>query len=264
MSPVCHSSASKSEGIIEMTDYRFLLALAAMLVVGAAAQTGWADEHDDDDECVEEYDADLFIEVNATDEDAGIQLKLDGEQWRSLEIETPDGDEVLYVKTRRSVRAQGLTEFFFESAEPNFAEQSLAEFLALFPEGEYEFDGDLVDGGEICGTAEFTHSMPDEPEAGAALNADGNLVVSWLPVEDSYDHPEAPVRDIEIESYEVVAEVIDGDVDISIVLTADDTQVTLPPEFMAAADSGDTIKYEVIAKEESGNQTITEDTFLMP
>ncbi|MEJ2088766.1 MAG: hypothetical protein P8Y69_09910, partial [Gammaproteobacteria bacterium] len=87
---------------------------------------------------------------------------------------------------------------------------------------------------------------------------------SWEEVEDSYDHPDAPVRDIEIESYEVIAEVVDGDVDFDIVLRSDDMQVTLPPEFMAAAESGDTIKYEVIAKEESGNQTITEGTFLMP
>jgi hypothetical protein len=244
-----------------MIDYRQLLAATALTLFGVSAPVAWAE---DDDDCDEEYDVDLFAEVNSTDGDVGIQLKLDGEQWKSLEIETPEGDEVLDVKTRRSIRHQGLTEFFFESAEPSFEEQSLADFLALFPEGEYEFDGDLVEGGEICGTAEYTHNLPGAPETDADLNGDGNLVISWEEVEDSYDHPDAPVRDIEIESYEVIAEVVDGDVDFDIVLRSDDMQVTLPPEFMAAAESGDAIKYEVIAKEESGNQTITEGTFLMP
>ena len=35
--------------------------------------------------------------------------------------------------------APGITEFFFESAEPSFEEQSLEELLALFPEGLYRF-----------------------------------------------------------------------------------------------------------------------------
>ena len=60
---------------------------------------------------------------------------------------------------------------------------------------------------------------------------------------------------------QVVAEVIDGDVDFSMVLSAEATKVTLPPEFLDDTEDGDVVKYEVLCKEETGNQTITERTF---
>ena len=246
-----------------MNSYRTTLAVFAALLLGMATQIGWADDHDDD-ECIEEFDVDWFIEINATDGDAGAQLLLDGEQWTRLEIEDPDGKEILDMKTKRSVRMQGLTEFFFETAEPSFAEQSLAEFFALFPEGEYEFDGELRDGGEICATAEFSHNLPGAPDTNAELDGYGNLVISWEEADGSFDHPGAPVREIEVESYEVVAEVLDGDVDFHMVMPAEATQVTLPPEFLDDTESGDVVKYEVLCKEETGNQTITEATFTLP
>ena len=54
---------------------------------------------------------------------------------------------------------------------------------------------------------------------------------------------------------------IDGDVDFSMVLPAEATEVTLPPEFLDDTEPGDVVKYEVLCKEETGNQTITERTF---
>ena len=89
-----------------MTSYRLILAAITALLLGIAPQIGWA-EDDDDDECIEEFDVDWFIEINSTDGDAGAQLLLDGEQWKKLEIEDPDGDEILDVKAKRSVRRQG-------------------------------------------------------------------------------------------------------------------------------------------------------------
>ncbi len=243
-----------------MTSYKLILAAITALLLGIAAQVGWAkDKHDD--ECIEEFDVDWFIEINSTDGDAGVQLLLDGVQWKKLEIDDPEGHEILKVKTKRSIREQGLTEFFFESAEPSFEEQSLATFLGLFPEGEYEFEGELRDGGEICATAEFSHNLPGAPDIDAELDMAGNLVISWVEAVGSLDHPEAPVRDIVVESYQVVAEVIDGDVDFSMVLPAEATKVTLPPEFLDHTEPGDVVKYEVLCKEETGNQTITERTF---
>ena len=76
----------------------------------------------------------------------------------------------------------------------------------------------------------------------------------------SFDHPDAPDRDIEVESYEVVAEILNGDADFHMVVSADATQVTLPREFLDEVGPGDEVKYEVLCKEESGNQTITEAT----
>ena len=66
---------------------------------------------------------------------------------------------------------------------------------------------------------------------------------------------------IRLHSYQVIAEVIDGDVDFAMVLPAEATEVTLPAEFLDDTEAGDVVKYEVICKEETGNQTITEATF---
>jgi len=242
-----------------MTSYKLILAAITALFLGVA-QVGWAGD-DDDDECIEEYDVDWFIEINSTDGDAGAQLLLDGEQWTKLEIKDPDGRQILKVKAKQSLQEQGLTEFFFESAEPSFEERSLAEFLELFPEGDYDFDGELRDGGEICATAEFSHNLPGAPVIDAELDMDGNLVISWEEADGSLDLPDAPVREIVVDSYEVIAEVIDGDVDFRMVLPAEATEVTLPPEFLDDTESGDVVKYEVLCKEETGNQTITERTF---
>jgi hypothetical protein len=60
------------------------------------------------------------------------------------------------------------------------------EFLELFPEGEYEFEGKLRDGGEICGTAEFSHNLPGAPDTEAELDGDGNLVISWEEAEGAH------------------------------------------------------------------------------
>ncbi len=40
--------------------------------------------------------------------------------------------------------------------------------------------------------------------------------------------------------------------------------MTIPAELMEHVESGDMVKYEVLAKEESGNQTLSEDLFEIP
>ena len=77
----------------------------------------------------------IRIEINGTDGDAGIQIFLDGEGWDSMKVFDPNGKTVLNFKAKGSVGMQGITELFFESAEPSFDEQPLDELLALFPEG---------------------------------------------------------------------------------------------------------------------------------
>ena len=243
-----------------MKTRRQVLPALMALALSMTAPVGFSDDNDDD-ECDEVYDVDWFIEINATDGDAGGQLKLDGKQWTNLEIEAPNEKVLLKVKTKRSLKKQGITEFFYETAEPSFEEQSLAAFLKLFPEGEYEFEGETVDDEEICATAEFTHNLPGAPDTDAYLNEDGDLVITWEEADGSLNHPDAPDREIVVESYEVIAEIVDGDVDFKMVLPADASEVTLPPEF--GAEPGDEVKFEVICKEESGNQTITESTLVL-
>src|SRR4030095_11535134 len=100
-----------------------LLAVATAAVLATAAQTGMGQANDDDDDEDEEElefeEADLFFELNDTDGDLGLQGFVDGEAWKSLEIEGPetnneDEEKVLMsIWLRNALRRQGLTEVLF-------------------------------------------------------------------------------------------------------------------------------------------------------
>jgi hypothetical protein len=49
-------------------------------------------------------DARMIVEVNATDGDAGLQVFLDGEAWRSMTISGPDGRTMLAVNGEGRLR----------------------------------------------------------------------------------------------------------------------------------------------------------------
>ena len=42
-------------------------------------------------------DTSIIVEVNSTDGDAGLQLFLDGEAWRSIQVRSPDGRKIGFV-----------------------------------------------------------------------------------------------------------------------------------------------------------------------
>jgi hypothetical protein len=54
-------------------------------------------------------DTKLIIEHNATDEDTGFQVFVDGEPWNLLTIEGPDERTLLEVRPRGALRTLGLT-----------------------------------------------------------------------------------------------------------------------------------------------------------
>ena len=72
-------------------------------------------------------EAEIFFEINDTDGDGGIQVFLDGEGWDEMEMIGPDGDVMFRVVADSSVGLQGITELFFESAEPSFDDQPLSD-----------------------------------------------------------------------------------------------------------------------------------------
>src|SRR4249919_1632489 len=86
---------------------------------------------------------DLFIEYNATDGDAGLQLNLDGENWKQFTLIDPKGNTLvnLHAQSRLSHPPNGLSELFFEASEPPFTEVPFSKFKRLFPEGVYRFRG---------------------------------------------------------------------------------------------------------------------------
>ena len=200
-------------------------------------------------------DTAIFFEINDTDGDAGIQLFLDGEGWDTMVVRDPFGEVIFAVAGDAGIGEQGITELFFESAEPSFDEQPLDELLALFPAGIYQFRGRTTEGESINGTAKLTHDLPGAPVLVSPGDGDEvektDLVIEWQPVADPPGS--------RIVGYHVVVE---RDDDTLRVFTADMnrdiTRVTVPPEFL---QRGKPYKFEVLAIEASGNQTISEREF---
>ena len=81
-------------------------------------------------------------------------------------VSGPDGT-IFEVENDGSLKEIGSTEVFTERAEPPLEEgnleESIAEFLALFPEGEYGSEGETVEGDRLVGTAVLTHYIPAAP-----------------------------------------------------------------------------------------------------
>ncbi len=230
-----------------------LLVPVVALIMGGAVSKGWA-----------QPDCFFNIEFNATDLDVGVRGFFDDDPWKELEIENPRGRTISEDESRRGLKRQGKAEWFFESGEPPLTEVSFRRFLRRFPEGDYIFESELIDGGEVEHIAEFTHVIPCPPEIVEDSDPFESGVIKWKPVttavdtEATDDAVEISGLDAEvvcdgnvvIDGYEVIVEGEDGD--LSITLPADATSFEVPAEL------GGFTKFEVLAIEESGNQTITE------
>ena len=203
-------------------------------------------------------DARIRIEVNATDGDSGLHVLLDAEGWKFVNIFDPRGKLIFHVEGGGSVRKTGLTELFFESAEPGFEELPLADFLKRFPAGNYRFTGETITGKKLLSVAKLTHALPEGPvlllpEEGATVDPN-NTLLRWEPVPDP-----AGSR---IVRYEVLV-VEDGTVPkrvLSATVPAAATSMVVPPTFLVPNSS---YKWEILAIEEGGNQTLSEGTFLV-
>jgi hypothetical protein len=205
-----------------------------------------------------EFDvAQIRIEKNATARDAGIQMLLDAEDWKRVAIYLPHGGpRIVQVRASSSVGRIGVTELFFESAEPSLEDLPLKDLLRMFPEGRYRLVGETADGREMIGTARLTHDIPAgptviTPEEGVVTQVD-DTHIDWEPVVK-------PVG-IEIAGYQVIVELPEPLRVFSVDLPASVTSVTVPPEFLRP---GTEYKLEILAIARGGgrNQTITESSF---
>ena len=204
---------------------------------------------------VEFSDARLKVEINATDGDAGLQIFLDGEAWKEVELVDPNGGAILDVDVTGRAEDFGLTELFSESSEPPFEEFPLDRFKELFPEGTYTFHGTTIDGGPITASATLTHDFPDgptitSPAADSRVRPD-RVVVEWTPV--------TTPAGIDIGGYQVL---VVQEVPVLRVFSADlpatARRLSVPAEFVQPRTE---YKVEVLAIETGGNQTLTELTF---
>ena len=245
-------------------------AVTALLLAGAtpvAAQSLPLDE------------AQVLAELNATDGDLGFHALIDAEAWDRLTVRDPDGRVILAVRPRRSLARQGLTELFFESAEPEFDELSPEEFFARFPAGLYRITGRTVEGDILEGAARFSHRMPapvgNVAVSGIALVEELDcdeeapivgepVVISWDPVTRSHPEIGDPIdARINIDRYQLVVEreepaLLVYSIDLPGDLPA--YEITVPPEFLAL---GEEFKYEILARARNGNQTALESCFAL-
>ncbi len=235
-------------------------------IASAEFETGDGCEDSEDVDAEGLNTAKILIEHNATDEDTGFQGFADGDPWNQLIITDPDNVDVVSAVAGAGLFDFGLTEFFFETNEPENAEVSIEEVLARMPEGTYTFTGDIVDGDESVITATLTHNIPMgpvlmTPEDGAEDVDPDNTVVSWQPV--TTDLEGDPIT---IVGYQVIVEIDEepefaagfAQSEFSVYVSAGVTSVTIPAEFMV---SGEEYEYEVLAIEDSGNQTLTSAEF---
>jgi hypothetical protein len=225
-----------------------------------------ADEDVGEDEEVPFGESKILIEHNASAEDTGFQGFVDGDPWNRLTVTSPDGEAVLQVKAVGRLETLGMTELFFETQEPANAEVPIEEVLSHLPEGMYEFEGRSIEGQEVEGEATLSHAIPSGPEI--VEPADGSVVdpaaavVTWNPVTTTITGS----TEVEIVAYEVIVE-LDAELpptagfsntNLDIHVPPQVTSLTIPPEFLAP---GTSYKFEVLALEANGNQTITEGTF---
>jgi hypothetical protein len=215
--------------------------------------------------------AELFLELNDTDGDLGLHAAIDGETWTQLTIEAPDERTMLQVGTRGRLRAHGMTELQFESAEPSFDELSPEEVLRRFPEGKYEIEARLQEGGAIESHAVLSHVLAAPP---------GNIRVSGIPAAGSCDAPVLPVVTapvtidwdpvtahhpeigrpgaVRIARYQLFVE--RGEAKLSLDLPPSITEFEIPA---AITGAGGEFKFEIIGRTATGNNTAVESCFIV-
>jgi hypothetical protein len=242
-------------------------ALALGLTLGVSPS--WAE-----DESLEFSELRVLIEINATDGDAGLQTMIDADGWTQVTFDSPDGKKTYEVRGHGNVAKQGLTENFFESAEPSCEEVPMDAFLARFPAGEYRFTGTTIDGKTLEGDAELTHELPGAPKILAPHRIGGvdpaAVTIKWAPGGDLGGCPSeagtiTPPGEVALFGYQVIVwrEAPEPALEFTAEVPRDVTSLTLPPEFLQA----DAVyKFEILAIEareegERGNQTITESYF---
>ena len=209
----------------------------------------------------------LYIEDNAGDGDLGVHGYFDDDGWQELCVFDPSGALVLHVTPEGRMAGLGVAGVFFESREPAYAEWGYDALKAGWPEGQYAVRALTHEGTLLTGAATFTTVLPTMPvivQPATVPEKEGeplptvpvaDLTVEWMPVTASQDG-----RPIVITAYQVTVEKQNHDdpngssrPDISMHVGPGLTSVVVPKYIF---DPASIYEIEVLALEESGNQTI--------
>ena len=216
--------------------------------------------------------AKLIVEYNATDNDIGVHGAFDDHGWSELCVYDPNGTLVLAVRPQGQLQDLTMAGIFFESREPPGMEFSFADLKAAFPEGLYQVRASSFDGTALTGAATFTHDVPAAPVISSPALVDdeaniGDAVVFTTDLEIAWEDVTATVDGglVVISGYEVIVTKVEHDDPngfsrpiFDVHVPADRNSLSVSAEFLEA----DTVyEVEVLALEQSGNQTITAGFF---
>jgi hypothetical protein len=208
--------------------------------------------------------AKLIIEYNSTDDDIGVHGAFDDHGWSELCVYDPSGKQVLAVKPQAQLKDLTMAGIFFESREPPADEFSFEDLKAKFPEGQYQVRGITFEGKALTGSATFTHDVPAPSTITSPLEdavvSTTDLVIEWEDVTETVDG--GPIT---ITAYQVIVTKVDhtdphgfSQPIFDVHVPPDRNALTVPVEFL---EPGTEYELEVLALEESGNQTITVSFF---
>ena len=221
--------------------------------------------------------ANIHFETNASACDMGIQIIFDTEGIHRGLFKAPDGSTIYSFQSATGMRAiGGQTEGFLEGVEPQITELLealgcepsdeeeeilLEDLLAAFPAGDYTLRG-IREGTIFEDQATLTHFIPAGPEIvapaeGTVVPDDASLLLEWKPVTEAILPDLGPVT---IVGYHVTVVEADGEAlpQLDVDVPASETRVRVPAQYLKP---NTVYQFEVLAIEESGNQTITEGFF---
>lgn len=216
-------------------------------------------------------EAKVFIEDNAGAGDIGVHAFLGVSGWTELCLFDPNDTLIMHLKPQNALSDLGLSEIFWESVEPPYTDWGFEDLKAAFPEGSYTVKGAGKDGKALLGTATFTTTVPLMPnilEPATILDEEGDVpavphgpvTVAWDPVTQARDG-----RDVTITGYQIIV-ILEGTSDpngfsgqeFNLHVAPEVSRVVIPEAFLRPASL---YELEVIAIEQSGNQTIGGSSF---
>ncbi len=253
-----------------------VVAVASMVVAPALASGSGDDELPEVCERSRRGDriatAKLIIEFNSTDDDIGVHGAFDDHGWSELCVFDPTGNPIAVFDPRGQLDDLTMAGVFFESREPPGDEYSMEDLAAAFPEGRYRVRARTFEGRFLTGAATFTHDVPAPPVITAPMLAEDaeqpgppvareGFEVQWDDVTETVDGELVTVTGYEViltkehhdDPHGFSKPVYDVHVPASL------NSLSVPAEFL---EPGTVYEVEVLALEESGNQTITVGFFV--
>ena len=211
--------------------------------------------------------ANLFVEDNAGDGDIGVHGYFDDHGWTELCVFDPAGEMILHVLPEGRMAKVGIAGIFFEGREPTYAQWDYAALKADWPEGKYSLRAVDFDGGLLTGAAWFTTVLPTMPQIVTPSTVPepdavpvptipmADLTVEWQPVTTSQDGRPVVIRGYQLwinkENHADDHGFSRPNFDVHV--GPDTTSFVVPAAFF---DPASLYEIEVVAIEESGNQTI--------